>query len=120
MQAAKPGPVPKAPTPVGSRSSPAPGQKGERANTKATEKKDESPTEAIKSDKKAEGSTEKQGDETAPPSGPVQARPHEKRSLYLKKLPIPTSEEEIKSLFPSLKDKVSWIVVPHWRFGLTE
>lgn len=98
--------LPKAPAPAGSRNSPAPGQKGERSNGKETDKKDDNATESARSGRKAEGSTDKHGDEQTSPTGPMQARPHEKRSLYLKKLPIPTSEEEIRSLFPALKDKV--------------
>ena len=98
--------LPKAPTTAGSRSSPAPGQKGERSNGKDTDKKDDSANETARSGRKAEGAADKHGDEQTSPTGPLQARPHEKRSLYLKKLPIPTSEEEIRSLFPALKDKV--------------
>jgi hypothetical protein len=91
-------------TPVGNRKSPAPGPKADKAPSKlatieAGDKKVESaPT---KPEKKAEGDKP----EEAPSI--YQARPHEKRSLFLKKIPIPTSEEEIKALFPNHKSKVS-------------
>lgn len=101
--------LPKAPTPAGNRSSPAPGQKGERSNGKDSDKKDDNATEHTRSNRRADGSADKHGDDQTSPAGPMQARPHEKRSLYLKKLPIPTSEEEIRSLFPNLKDKVCWL-----------
>lgn len=38
----------------------------------------------------------------AKPSSPVKAK-----SLYLKGIPIPTTQEEVKSMFPSSEDKVS-------------
>jgi RNA recognition motif-containing protein len=41
-------------------------------------------------------------------SAPGPARSNERRSLFLKKIPIPTSEEEVKNLFPAYKSKVSF------------
>lgn len=93
--------VPKAPTPVAN------GQKGDRSTGKSVDRKDEHSAERGRPERRADGSADKRNDGQTSPTGPMQARPHEKRSLYLKKLPIPTSEEEIKSLFPSLKDKAS-------------
>jgi hypothetical protein len=100
-----PAPPAKPSTPVGNRKSPAPGPKGDKApsklaSTETTEKKVESAAPAT-TEKKEAGKPEEG-------SHPIPARPYEKRSLFLKKIPIPTSEEEIKALFPNQKTKVSY------------
>ena len=110
--------LPKAPTPAGSRNSPAPGQKGERSTGKEADKKDDNTTENTRSNRRTEGSGPKHAEDQTSPTGPMQARPHEKRSLYLKKLPIPSSEVEIRSLFPN-KDKVSPVEL-HGEWGDTD
>lgn len=97
----------KAPAPAGNRKSPAPGPKADKAplapsklNAETGDKKaDPAP---IKTEKKEAGEKSEEV-----PSGPLPARPYEKRSLFLKKIPIPTSDEEIKALFPNHKSKVS-------------
>jgi len=101
-----PAPATKPSTPVGNRKSPAPGPKGDKAPSKlapteTTEKKVESAAPAT-TEKKEAGKAE-EGSQTHT----VPARSYEKRSLFLKKIPIPTSEEEIKALFPNQKTKVS-------------
>jgi len=110
--AAKAAQVPKAPTPVGNRKSPAPGPKGDKAppkmsTTESTDKKVEAAPAKTEKIEKKEGEAGDKADEPAP-TGPQQARNSEKRSLYLKKIPVPTSEEEIKALFPAQKSKVSF------------
>ena len=100
-----PAPATKPSTPVGNGKSPAPGPKGDKApsklaSTETTEKKAEA-APAATTEKKEAGKPEEG-------SHPVPARPFEKRSLFLKKIPIPTSEEEIKALFPGQKSKVSY------------
>lgn len=93
-------------TPVGNRKSPAPGPKGDKAPSKLAS------TEAEKKVEPAPAVTEKKVEAGKPEEGshPIPARPYEKRSLFLKKIPIPTSEEEIRSLFPSQKSKVSFLI----------
>jgi hypothetical protein len=98
-------PAAKPSTPVGNRKSPAPGSKGDKAPSKlapteTTEKKVETAAPTTTEKKPEAGKPEES-------SHPIPARPYEKRSLFLKKIPIPTSEEEIKALFPNQKSKVS-------------
>jgi hypothetical protein len=112
--AVKPAQVPKAPTPVGNRKSPAPATKGDKAppkmsSTESTDKKVEAAPAKTEKIETKDGETGDKTDEAAP-AGPQQARNYERRSLFLKKIPVPTSEEEIKALFPAQKSKVSWIL----------
>ena len=67
------------------------------------------------SDNKAEGEKEKQSTDSKDKEGKDERTPPPKRhSLYIKGIPIPTSEDELKALFPD-SVKVGLAVIPKSR-----